>query len=85
MRARRERALRPEREANDGQGPVRDRSQGRRLLPGDCGERILVSHDKGEVAGGSLVIEEVRWCGLAAGDGSAAISSTMTVGGCWRA
>jgi hypothetical protein len=34
----------------------------------DSGEKILVNHDRGETARGSLVIEQIRWWGLAVGD-----------------
>jgi hypothetical protein len=33
----------------------------------DSGEKILVSHDRGGFAGGSVTIREVRWWGLASG------------------
>jgi hypothetical protein len=33
----------------------------------DSGETILVSHDRGGFAGGSVTIQEVRWWGLASG------------------
>jgi hypothetical protein len=33
----------------------------------DSGEKILVNHDRGGFAGGSVIIQEVRWWGLAAG------------------
>jgi Kef-type K+ transport system membrane component KefB len=34
----------------------------------DSGEKILVNHDRGETAGGSVIIEEIRWWGLASGE-----------------
>jgi hypothetical protein len=34
----------------------------------ESGEKILVNHDRGETARGSLVIQEIRWWGLAVGD-----------------
>jgi hypothetical protein len=34
----------------------------------DSGEKILVSHDKGGIAGGAVTIEEVRWWGLLPGE-----------------
>lgn len=34
----------------------------------DSGEKILVSHDKGGFAGGSVTIQEVRWWGFASGE-----------------
>jgi hypothetical protein len=34
----------------------------------DSGEKILVSHDKGGFAGGSITVQEVRWWGFASGE-----------------
>jgi hypothetical protein len=34
----------------------------------DSGETVLVSHDKGGFAGGSVIIQEVRWWGFASGE-----------------
>jgi len=34
----------------------------------DSGEKILVSHDRGGFAGGSVSIQEVRWWGGASGE-----------------
>ena len=34
----------------------------------DSGEKVLVSHDRGGFAGGSVTIQEVRWWGLMPGE-----------------
>jgi hypothetical protein len=34
----------------------------------DSGDKILVSHDRGGFAGGSVTIQEVRWWGFASGE-----------------
>ena len=34
----------------------------------DGGEKILVSHDKGGFAGGTVTIQEVRWWGFVSGE-----------------